>query len=357
MSPADLIARHPRLPLAVKSAVAASAAWLVVQPLSGVADRYPYYAPLGAVVATAATVVSSLRTTVQSILAIAMGAALAVGTRLVPAPEVVALAFVVAAGTLLGGWGRVGAMASWVPISGLFILIIGRTDPTNYAVAYIGLTAFGALVGVAVNAAVPQLRLSSARVSESDLLDTLAGQLDDLADGLVQDPLLTPEEWQRRERAIEPQSERLREVVAETTEARRINWRARRWQDLADRQFARAHALQRLSLLVEDITSLVVERENADRTHVALGPTLRPAAATALRAMARALHEVDGASGEPDSLRATDRAVQDLVLAIRAMRLRTEDDLFAAGTIVTTLRRAVAALVPPELADELPTEI
>ena len=357
MSPADLFARHPRLPLAVKSAVAASAAWLVVQPLSGVADRYPYYAPLGAVVATAATVVSSLRTTVQSILAIVMGAALAVGTRLVPVPEVVAMAFVVAAGTLLGGWGRVGAMASWVPISGLFILIIGRTDPTNYAVAYIGLTALGALVGVVVNAAVPQLRLSSARVSESDLLDTLAGQLDDLADGLDQDPLLTPEEWQRRERAIEPQSERLREVVAETTEARRINWRARRWQDLADRQFARAHALQRLSFLVEDITSLVVERENADRTHVALGPTLRPAAATALRAMARALRQVDGASGEPDSLRATDRAVQELVLAIRELRLRTEDDLFAAGTIVTTLRRAVAALVPPELADELPTEI
>jgi uncharacterized membrane protein YgaE (UPF0421/DUF939 family) len=353
----DLFSRHPRVPLAVKSAVAASAAWLAVQPLSGIADRYPYYAPLGAVVATGATVVGSLRTTVQSILAVVLGAALAVGTRLVPVPEVVALAFVVAAGTLLGGWRRVGAMASWVPISGLFILIIGGTDPTNYPAAYIGLTALGALVGVAVNAAFPQLRLTSARVSEADLLDTLAGQLDDLADGLVQDPLLTPEEWERRERAIEPQSERLREVVAETEEARRINWRARRWQDLADRQFARARALQQLSFLVEDVTWLIVERENADRDRVALGPTLRPAAAAALRAMATALHAVEGASGEPDSLRATDRAVQDLVHAIRELRLRTEDDLFAAGTIVTTLRRAVASLVPPELADELPTEV
>ena len=357
MSPADFFARHPRVPLAVKSAVAASTAWLAVQPLSGVADRYPYYAPLGAVVATGATVVSSLRTTVQSILAVAMGAALAVGMRLVPAPEVVALAFVVAAGTLLGGWRRIGAMASWVPISGLFILIIGKSDPTEYPVAYLGLTALGALVGVVVNAAVPQLRLTSARVSEADLLETLAGQLDDLADGLEQDPLLTPEQWQHRQHAIEPQTDRLREVVAETTEARRVNWRARRWQDLADRQFARARALQQLSFLVEDITSLVVERENADRARVALGPTLRPAAAAALRAMAIALRSVDGASGDPGPLRAVDSAVQDLVRAIREVRLRTDDDLFAAGTIVTTVRRAVAALVPPELADELPTEI
>jgi uncharacterized membrane protein YgaE (UPF0421/DUF939 family) len=357
MSPADLFSRHPRLPLATKSAVAASAAWLAVQPLSGVADRYPYYAPLGAVVATGATVVSSLRTTVQSILAVVIGAVLAVATRSVPVPEVVALAFVVAAGTLLGGWRRIGAMASWVPISGLFILIIGRADPTDYPLAYIGLTALGALVGVAVNAAVPQLRLTSTRVSEADLLETLAGQLEDLAEGLEQDALLTAEQWQQRERAIEPQSERLRQVVAETTEARRINWRARRWQDLADRQFAQARALQQLSFLVEDITSLVVERENADRAQVALGPTLRPTAAAALRAMATALRSVDGASGDPGALRAADSAVQDLVRAIREMRLRTDDDLFAAGTIVTTVRRAVAALVPAELADELPTDM
>jgi uncharacterized membrane protein YgaE (UPF0421/DUF939 family) len=356
MSPADLLAKHPRVPLALKSAVAASIAWLVVQPLSGIADRYPYYAPLGAVVATGATVVSSLRTSLQSVLALLIGAALGVGARLVPWPEVVALAVVVAAGTVLGGWRRVGAMSSWVPISGLLILIIGRTDPDRYAAAYIGLTALGALVGVAVNAAVPSLPLTAARASEEALLETLADQLDDLAEGLDQDPLLSPEQWQQRQHAIEPQTERLREMVEEFTEARRINWRAHRWQDLADRQYTQARALQQLSFLVEDITWLVVEREHAERRQVALGPTLRPAAAAALRSMAAALRSVEGPSGEPEALRAVDRAIQDLVRAIREVRLRTDDDLFAAGTIVTAVRRAVAALVPAELADELPTD-
>jgi uncharacterized membrane protein YgaE (UPF0421/DUF939 family) len=356
MRPADLLAQHPRVPLALKSAAAASIAWLVVQPLSGVADRYPYYAPLGAVVAMGTTVVSSLRTSLQSVLALALGAALGIGTRLVPWPEVVALAVVVAVGTMLGGWWRIGAMASWVPISGLFILIIGRSDPDDYAAAYVGLTALGALVGVVVNAAIPPLPLTAARASEAALLETLADQLDDLAEGLEQDPLLTAEQWEERQHAIEPQTERLREMVEETTEARRINWRAHRWQDLADRHYAQARALQQLSFLVEDITWLVVEREHAGRRQVALGPTLRPAAAAALRAMATALRSVDGSSGDPAALRATDRAVEDLVGAIREVRLRTDDDLFAAGTIVTAVRRAVAALVPEELADELPTD-
>ena len=47
-----LITARPRTLLALKAAVAAGLAWLVVLPFSGVADDYPYYAPLGAVVAT-----------------------------------------------------------------------------------------------------------------------------------------------------------------------------------------------------------------------------------------------------------------------------------------------------------------
>ena len=55
----DVLGRYPRVPLALKSAFAAGLAWLAVLPLGGVADEYPYYAPLGAVVAMGATVVTS----------------------------------------------------------------------------------------------------------------------------------------------------------------------------------------------------------------------------------------------------------------------------------------------------------
>jgi len=346
----DVLGRYPRVPLALKSAFAAGLAWLAVLPLGGVADEYPYYAPLGAVVAMGATVVTSVRASVQGVLALILGAGLSIGVGLLPLPEVAAIAAVVFLGTVAAGWRHVGDMASWVPISALFILIIGRTDPEGYALAYVALTALGAAIGVLVNAALPPLPLIATGVTQSTLLETLAKQLEDLAEGLLQDPLITSEQWEERQRAIEPQTREMRQMVTEATEARRVNWRARRWRETADRQYTWAQALQRLSFLVEDITGLVVEQEHAGRQEVVLGPTLRPPTARALRAMSRALRSMHGATAEPDALRGADGALQELTVAIRDARVHTDDDLFAAGTIVTAIQRAVAALVENDLA-------
>jgi len=346
----DVLGRYPRVPLALKSAAAAGLAWLAVLPLGGVADDYPYYAPLGAVVAMGATVVTSVRASVQGVLALILGAGLSIGVGLLPLPEVAAIAAVVFLGTVAAGWRHVGDMASWVPISALFILIIGRTDPEGYALAYVALTALGAAIGVLVNAALPPLPLIATGVTQSTLLETLAKQLEDLAEGLLQDPLITSEQWEERQRAIEPQTREMRQMVTEATEARRVNWRASRWRETADRQYAWAQALQRLSFLVEDITGLVVEQEHAGRQEVVLGPTLRPPTARALRAMSRALRSMHGDTAEPDALRGADSALQELTVAIRDARVHTDDDLFAAGTIVTAIQRAVADLIDNDLA-------
>ena len=343
-----VVAEHPRGPLALKCATAAALAWLIVQPLSGIADQYPYYAPLGAVVVMSRTVVSSMRASLQAAAAILVGAGLGVAVRHLVASEVAAIAVVVALGTLVAGARRLGEMASWVPISALFVLIIGQNDADGYAFAYVGLTALGAAVGVAVNAAVPSLPLTMLGRSESRLLRTLAGQLDDLADGLLQDPLLTQGQWAERGRSVEPQTERVRMLVAEATEARRANWRARRWQQMADRQYEQARALEQLAFLTIDIADLVTEGERADRDNVALGPELRPAAARALRCMAVALRTVHGATADVDALEDAHQSLRELARAIRDLRARTEEDKFAAGTIVVAIQRAIAALSPSE---------
>ncbi len=350
----DVLARRSRVPFAVKSAFAASAAWLVVQPMPGVADRYPYYAPLGAVVAMGATVVTSFRTSVQSVLALMLGAGLGLAVRRLSVPEAAAIALVVAAGSLLAGWRRLGAMASWVTISSLFVLVIGHANSDDYALAYVGLTALGALVGLTVNVVVPPLPLTPACLSESELLESLAEQLDDLAAGLRRNPLLTAEEWRQRQHSIEPQTARMLSMVERTNEARRANWRARRWQEQADRQYAQARALQQLSFIVEDVTGLVADEEQADRDHVLLGPSLRPPAADAIEKMARALRSVEGASAEPRALSEAQCALDELVGAIRERRANTEDDFFGAATIVTALRRAIEAIAPREGADARP---
>ena len=65
--------------LAVKAALAAALAWHVagLLPLAP-AEQYPYYAPLGAVIATSTTLSGSVRGSVQSVAAIALGAAVVV---------------------------------------------------------------------------------------------------------------------------------------------------------------------------------------------------------------------------------------------------------------------------------------
>src|SRR5690606_21273900 len=58
---AEALAVRPLVPVAVKVALAAALAWLVVQPLGGAADHYTYYAPLGAVVVVSSRLGQSLR--------------------------------------------------------------------------------------------------------------------------------------------------------------------------------------------------------------------------------------------------------------------------------------------------------
>ena len=349
----EVFRRHPRVPLSLKCAVAGALAWLLVLPLGGVADTYPYYAPLGAVVAMGTTVVNSLRASLQGVAALLLGAAIAVVVGVLPLPVVVAVASVVGVGTALAGWRYLGSMASWVPISALFILTIGRSDPGDYAVAYVGLTGLGAGVGLLVNAAVPPLPLTATGSSQSDLLEALASQLDDLADGLLQHRLLSPAEWEERRWAVEPRNAQMRRLVDEAVEARRANWRASKWRETADRQYALARALEQLAFMVESITGLIVEQEHAERRIVVLGPTLRPPTASALQAMAEVLRSVEDATAEPDALHRADRALGELADAVRDLRGRTEDDLFAAGTIVTAVRRGIRALAGEEMAERL----
>ncbi len=72
--------------------------------------RVPYYAPLGAVVATTSTLARSVRESAQAILAILVGAAIARGVDLVLAPSALSVALVVGLALLCAGWRRFGEM-------------------------------------------------------------------------------------------------------------------------------------------------------------------------------------------------------------------------------------------------------
>lgn len=218
-----LIAHRPRLPMAAKAATVAALAWLVVLPFGGTAERYAYYAPLGAVVAVSSTLVTSVRVSFQSIGAILLGAVLAYCAGATPLPEVISLALVVGLGVVVAGWKLLGPIGSWVPIAALFVLIIGSGNRDLYILAYIGLTSLGAAIGIAMNVVLPPLPLRSAAEAVGMLRRTLADQLEDLAEGLEHEVPPTASEWVERKWAVGVRAQEMRDMVLTTNEARSAN--------------------------------------------------------------------------------------------------------------------------------------
>ena len=340
---ARVAARHQRGAMAAKAAIAAATAWVVVQPIGGVVENYPYYAPFGAVVAVSTTVVSSARTSAQSVLAILVGAGTALAMDALLGKGALTVAGVVAVGTLLGGWRRLGDMASWVPVSGLFVLILGATHPGQYVLAYAGLTALGAAIGIGINLVFPPLPLLAAEEALDRLRETLARQFDEFAEALLDERPLPATDWEERAHVVEAASAETRKAVHQAAEAQRANWRARRWRELARRQYDAALTLEQLPFIVQDVTAILVH-ETGGRETVPWGATLRPRIAHALQASADLLRSIDASGAGAVEIAEHDEALDRLVQEVRDTRASTGEDLFGVGSIITTLRRARASV-------------
>lgn len=100
---AQTLTANPRFGMAVRDAAAASVSWGLVTALPGFAADYPYYAPLGAVIATSTTVAGSMRQSWQTVAAIALGAGLALAIDQLLGRNLGTVAAVVGIGVLFGG--------------------------------------------------------------------------------------------------------------------------------------------------------------------------------------------------------------------------------------------------------------
>lgn len=346
--------RHPRLVLAVKAAAASGLAWLFIQPLGGFVDDYPYYAPLGAIVAMSTSIVGSVRSAAQAVAAIVTGAALAFGVDVLPLPEAIAVAAGIGIGVVVAGARVFGTMGSWVSFTTLFVLIVGGAHPVRYAAAYGSLTALGAAFGVIVNLAFPQLPLTPAVMAQDRLRDRLADQLDLLADGLGSEEVLSADNWARLRLALEPHARRAEDLVRAAAESRRGNWRARRWADAADRREERARALQRLTGCVDEVIALVGDVRTSVHADDTVAAQLRVRATATFRSVAGLLRAVEDETVNPDGPDAPGPA---WARAAREVALLAEDAgragaagghrYLAAAAIAVTLHQAVEAWAEP----------
>jgi len=336
--------RHPRWSLAVKGAVAAAVAWFVGVLAPEPFSDYPYYAPLGAVVATTSTLARSVRESTQAILAILVGAAIARGVDLVLSPSALSVALVVGLALLCSGWRRFGEMGTWAVTSALFVLIIGNAAKVEFVGAYAGLVVVGAAIGVVINLLVPPLPLTPTEEALDGLRDTLVDQVEALADGLDGERPPSAEEWEERRREVAPTLARARDAVSRTREAARANIRLRRHREWAVSQVRRAQELEGSADVVESLVRLLVEWEREGRDDLALGARLRPLAARALDAYTAALRSVGTEPAGEEELRTLAARAEDLRRAVREARREVDEDYFVAGAVVLSLRRGAAVL-------------
>jgi uncharacterized membrane protein YccC len=243
---------HPRLGLALRTAIAGGLAWAVVQLLPGSEARHhAYFAPMGAVVVTSTTVLATARELLRSVLALSLGSAIGLLALALVRPDALTVAVVIAASVLIAGWKLLGTMRAWVPTVAIFTMVLGQGQPVAYATAYTGLTSLGAAIGVAVVTLMPQL--ITAPLDEAvrrlwlSITERLAQLQDDLRDGGREASFGTglPDTVD-----IDTVRRRVETRLTEAAETARIRRRSR--EDLNDR-LAQARAVHRVALRLQDL--------------------------------------------------------------------------------------------------------
>jgi uncharacterized membrane protein YccC len=336
-----------RVLLALKSAVAAGAAWAVAQAVPGAASHYPYYAPLGAVIATGPTVLGGIREGVRTMVGLAVGIALALVVVLVGGPPYVALPIAVAVAILASGFRFVGVANTWVATAAIFVLLVGGSDPTEYSTGYLVQTLIGAVVGVIINMLVfPPLAVRDADRELAALEERLADHLDELAQSLEGDDV-DGQLWSERLEQLQAAAAAVRAAVRRADESRRGNPRALRGsvRRTLGSHYERMRALERAVFAVTDLTDIVGQASPMTEPLGGVDAELAPAFAGALRSIAGAVR--GGADGDdPAATREqAEAALTDLEHRLDKEGNAHPSEVPASTAAAVALRNIVTALL------------
>jgi uncharacterized membrane protein YgaE (UPF0421/DUF939 family) len=336
---------------AIRAALAAGLSWQAALMLPG-QGGHAYYAPLGAVIAVHPTVADSAAAAWRTMLAMLLGFVLAVGvyeaTRAVPNAITIALIVVLAVG--IEQWRTLREQASWVSFAAVLMLTVGTSDPGEYAAQYGGLTLLGAAIGVLVTSVLfPPMQLTTALRSIARARDLLAAHLEAIADGLRRGELPAPDEWAQRGRELDDALDRMRAAEHLAERARRANPRARRWRGRAESIRVQSRSLDRVAVLVDDLTMLVVEfqphRHGLDRVDGGTGWVLAEALTGLAQVIRLPFHVTDAEPDERD--RAIDTAVgalDRLTRLLRTAEVADDEGFFALGAVTVGMHRSLRTL-------------
>jgi hypothetical protein len=343
---------------AVKAALAAFLAWLAAgwwlhAPVA-------FVAPWVAIVLVESTVYRSIAHGLQQLAAIATGTVVATAVALALHSTLLAMAVVLPATVLLGNWRRLGSQGIYAATGALFVLT-GPSVGVLTSAARIGEAAFGALVGIAVNALIrPPTYLRSPRSALLDAAAEARSVMEDVADGLDRAEWDADRagEWHERALHLSRLVDQARSALGWSRESLRVNPR-RRSRAVAEPGSAYDDAVtvfDYLAVHTAGVTRTVLETAGdagEDRSPSWPGAVLARPYAAFLRRTAEAVRlysavRFDG--GSPEEL---GKAVEGLRDTLDELRRRLPDaatadpeDLATYGTLLTQARRLTDRLAP-----------
>ena len=345
-------AHRPWVQRAVRASLAAGVAWQVALLLPWGVSQFAYYAPLGAVIAVHPTVADSASAAWRTVLAIVLGFTLAVSVYAVARafPGAVVIAVIVALAVCVEQWRVLREQASWVSFAAVLMLTVGTADPTEYALRYGGLTLLGAAIGVLLTTVLfPPMQLTNALRGVERTRALLAEHLEQIATGLRRGELPEPGDWARRGQNLEAALDRMRAAEHLVERARRANPRAKRWRDRAGSIREQSRALDRVAVLVDDLTTLVVEfhphRHGLDRVDGGTGWVLADALEGLAHVVRTPFHATESEPDERD--RAIDAAVSSLdrlTALVRSSQVADDEGFFALGAVTVGMHRSLRTM-------------
>ena len=248
----------PRLQLALKAALAAGIAFAIAPFMPGSAADYPYYAPLGALVAMYENVAGSMRQGLQTLVGLAIGVGLAFMLFSLGEPSPLTVAVVMGLGVILAGLPKIGSGRDWIPTAALLVLLVGGHNPDTFSFGYLFQMGVGVTVGIVVNLLVfPPLHFRAAALSIAELRLALAQQLWDMAKALRESWPPEHEDWSRRSDALAAHARSVRLAVEKADASRQANPRRRLHPRDMDLDYRNLRDLERMTFHVQDVTQVL----------------------------------------------------------------------------------------------------
>ena len=226
--------------------------------MPGSAADYPYYAPLGALVAMYENVAGSMRQGVQTLVGLAIGVGLAFVLFILGSPTPLTVGVVMAFGVILAGLPKIGAGRDWIPTAALLVLLVGGHNPDQFSFGYLLQMGAGVTVGILVNLLVfPPLHFRAAELSIAELRLALAQQLWDMAKALKESWPPEHEDWSKRSGALEASARSVRLAVEKADASRQANPRRRLHPRDVELDYRNLRDLERITFHVQDVTQVL----------------------------------------------------------------------------------------------------